>query len=103
MNRVAVLLAGLLLLMGSAMSQDSESRDKVRSFTWTQQAPMTVFTPGTDMMFQQRVPMPDGEISFFSAEMASGGEVVTAAPYTATAITESTQVLSDGNRIVNKT
>jgi hypothetical protein len=29
--------------------------------------------------------------------------VVTAAPYTATATTESTQVLADGNRIVNKT
>jgi hypothetical protein len=47
--------------------------------------------------------MPEGEISFFSAEMAGAGEVVTAAPYTATAITESTQVLGDGNRIVNKT
>jgi hypothetical protein len=31
------------------------------------------------------------------------GDVVTAAPYTATAVTESTQVLADGNRIVNKT
>ena len=28
---------------------------------------------------------------------------VTGAPYTATAITETTQVLADGNRIVNKT
>ena len=35
--------------------------------------------------------------------MAGAGEVVTAAPYTATAITESTQILGDGNRIVNKT
>jgi hypothetical protein len=47
--------------------------------------------------------MPEGEISFFSAEMAGAGEVVTAAPYTATATTESTQLLGDGNRIVNKT
>jgi hypothetical protein len=57
--------------------------------------------PGFNMMFQ-REKMPDGEISFFSAEMAGPGEVVTAAPYSATAITESTQVLGDGNRIVNK-
>jgi hypothetical protein len=35
--------------------------------------------------------------------MAGAGEVVTAAPYTATATTESTQVLADGNKIVNKT
>ena len=38
-----------------------------------------------------------------SSLTAGAGEVVTAAPYTATATTESTQVLADGNRIVNKT
>ncbi len=47
--------------------------------------------------------LPEGKIEFFSAEMAGAGEVVTAAPYTATATTESTQVLADGNKIVNKT
>jgi hypothetical protein len=54
-------------------------------------------------MMLQRERLPEGEVSFFSAEMAGAGEVVTAAPYTATATTESTQVLADGNRIVNKT
>jgi|SRR5215467_11637113 len=103
MNRLAILLTGFLLLMGIAMAQESQSKEKVRSFTWTQQVPLTVTPQGGDMMFQRAVPSPDGEISFFSAELASGGEVVTAAPYTATAVTESTQVLSDGNRIVNKT
>jgi len=39
----------------------------------------------------------------FSAEMADIGKVVTGAPYTATVSTEMTQVLSDGNRINNKT
>jgi hypothetical protein len=54
------------------------------------------------MMFQ-REKLPGDEISFFSAELAGGGEVIIGAPYTATAITETTQVLGDGNRIVNKT
>jgi hypothetical protein len=54
------------------------------------------------MMFQSER-LPEGKIEFFSAEMAGAGEVVTAAPYTATATTESTQVLADGNKIVNKT
>src|SRR6266403_5640860 len=38
----------------------------------------------------------------FPLRWQATGEVVTAAPYTATAITETTQVLADGNRIVNK-
>ena len=105
MHRIVVLLTGALLLAGSAAAQESAPREKVRSFTFTQEAPIVVpFTvsPNSNMMFQ-REKLPEGEISFFSAEMAGAGEVITAAPYSATAITESTQVLGDGNRIVNKT
>jgi hypothetical protein len=101
MHRIAIFLASAFLLAGIAAAQESAPREKVRSFTFTQEAPTTVMPPGFNMMFQ-REKMPDGEISFFSAEMAGPGEVVTAAPYSATAITESTQVLGDGNRIVNK-
>jgi hypothetical protein len=39
---------------------------------------------------------------FVYHEIMRGGEFVKAAPYTATVVTETTQVLSDGNRIVNK-
>lgn len=39
---------------------------------------------------------------FFYREVMRGGEFVKGAPYMATAVTETTQVLSDGNRIVNK-
>lgn len=102
MHRIISFLACAFLLVGSAAAQESAPREKVRSFTFTQEAPFTVMPPGFNMMFQ-REKLPEGEISFFSAEMAGAGEVVTAAPYTATAITESTQVLGDGNRIVNKT
>jgi hypothetical protein len=102
MNRIAILLAGAILLATSAATQESTQREKVRSFTLTQEGPMSVMPPTFNMMFQ-RDRMPEGEISFFSAEMAGAGETVTAAPYSATATTESTQVLGDGNRIVNKT
>src|SRR4029077_13120673 len=41
---------------------------------------------------------------FFSAELPPGnGKVITGAPYTAAASTEMTQILADGNRIINKT
>jgi hypothetical protein len=102
MHRIVIFLASACLLAGSAAAQESAPREKVRSFTFTQEAPVTVMPPNFNMMFQ-RDRLPEGEISFFSAEMAGAGEVVPAAPYTATAITESTQVLGDGNRIVNKT
>ena len=39
---------------------------------------------------------------FFYREVMRGGEFVKGAPYTATATTETTQVLADGNRIVHK-
>ncbi len=102
MHRIAVLLAGAFLLAGSAAAQESAPREKVRGFAFTQEAPTTLLPPTFNMMFQ-REKLPEGEISFFSAELAGAGELVTAAPYTATAITESTQILGDGNRIVNKT
>ncbi len=40
---------------------------------------------------------------WLTVAVADSGKTVTGAPYTATASTETTQVLADGNRIVNKT
>jgi hypothetical protein len=101
-NRVALLLSSTLLVAASVVAQDSAPREKMHSLTIVQGEPMTAAPPGFNMMFQ-REKLPEGEIAFFSAEMAGGGDVVTGAPYTATAITETAQTLSDGNRIVNKT
>lgn len=99
MKRIALIFSSALLLAGAAVAQDPQPRDKVRTFTFTQQLPLGSM-PGMSWMQQdERVPIHD--ISFFSAEVASAGEVVTSAPYSATAITETTQVLSDGNKIVN--
>ena len=102
MNRIAVLLLSALVMAGSAAAQESAPKEKVRTFTFTQDEPITMMAPPGNMMFQSER-LPEGKIEFFSAEMAGAGEVVTAAPYTATATTESTQVLADGNKIVNKT
>ena len=99
MNRVAILLVGALLLAGTAVAQESAPKEK-RTFTFTQDEPITMMAPFGMMQYER---MPEGKIEFFSAEMAGAGEVVTNAPYTGTATTESTQVLADGNRIVNKT
>lgn len=100
MNRIAVFLLSALAMAGSVAAQESAPKEKVRTFTFTQNEPITMMAPFGIMQGES---LPEGKIAFFSAEMAGAGEVVTAAPYTATATTESTQVLADGNRIVNKT
>jgi hypothetical protein len=46
-------------------------------------------------------PRPDGNVLFIASE-SFGGKVVKGAPYSAEAVTESVQLLADGNRIVNK-
>jgi TonB family protein len=43
-----------------------------------------------------------GDFVFLATEMSFGGKLVKDAPYSAQAVTESVQTLSDGNRIVNK-
>lgn len=102
MNRIAIFLTSVLLLAVSAAAQDAVPGEHVHTFTFTQDEPLKAPSPIFNMMLQ-REKLPEGEVSFFAAEMAGAGEVVTAAPYSATANTESTQVLGDGNRIVNKT
>jgi len=52
--------------------------------------------------FQRIAPEPEGAINFLYTELANGAETLKGAPYTATALSETTQVLADGNRIVNK-
>jgi hypothetical protein len=103
MNRIVILLVNALLLAGSAVAQDSAPREKVRSLTITQDEPMISMRGGPANMMFQHDKVSEGAISFLGAEMAGAGETITAAPYIATATTESTQVLGDGNRIVNKT
>lgn len=100
MNRIAILLFSALALAGSVAAQESAPKEKVHTFTFKQDEPITMMAPFGMLQYQA---LPEGKIEFFSAEMAGAGEVVTAAPYTATATTESTQVLADGNKIVNKT
>jgi len=64
-----------------------------------------------DVIIKQRVQVQDGlptpppgdkDFVFIMSEMNFGGKVIKGAPYSAQAVTETIQTLSDGNRIVNK-
>jgi hypothetical protein len=105
MNRVAALMICVLLTVGAA-AQEGAPREKVRGFSFTQEErvpfpPGAPFSPGMNFFYQSDLNH-GAQIAFRVTEMAGGGEVVTNAPYTATAVEETTQVLGDGNRIVNK-
>ena len=57
-------------------------------------------------VMQDMIVSPDGNFgtfAFAASEMSFDFKVVKGAPYSADAITETTQTLSDGNRIVRKT
>ncbi len=63
--------------------------------------------PGQPMRFEMSMQNPEtaapaGDFVFIGNELSFGGKLVKNAPYSATAITESIQTLSDGNRIVTR-
>ena len=92
MTKIFIVMTATLLICAGALAQDAPSGDAGPRI----------------LMYQSSAAAPVGAVAgggmFFSAELPPGnGKVITGAPYTATASTEMTQVLGDGNRIVNKT
>ena len=83
MKSLRILLAGLVLPAGFALAQNAPP------------------PPQKDMIFMSHEGGGPG-IAVFGFEMMEFHQVVKNAPYSATVTTESTQVLGDGNRIVNK-
>ncbi len=91
MKKIFVMTAAIFLTCGVALAQDAPPGDggpKVLMYQTNTAGPVGPVTASGGM--------------FFSAEVSpGGGKPITGAPYTATASTETTQVLGDGNRIVN--
>ncbi len=91
----AELLTGILLSCSlSAFGQDKEM-------------PATALTPPdvrfTTVFPQGEKPPPGAStFSFVSSEFAFDGKPIKGSPYSAEAVTETTQILGDGNRIVNR-
>jgi hypothetical protein len=103
MNRTVKAVTLVLAFAGLAAAQESMKVEVGPGAHPAEQNRMFVTTgPGMKMMTQSWERLPEGKISFFSADFSGMGEAVKDAPYSATATTESTQTLSDGTHIVNK-
>lgn len=88
MKKASVLIAGVLMLISGAFAQNPPNPENAQPIV------------------TQRLLVGDHATTanpiFLLNEMDGVGKLVKGAPYTANAVTETTQVLSDGNRIVNK-
>jgi len=102
-----VFIPAVLLLAGAVVvvaQEPAKAKDPVRveEDVLIQRAPGT---PGVRMLFGPDAaggPLAGGTFGFVASEMSFGGKPVKGAPYAAEAVTESTQMLSDGNRIQHK-
>jgi hypothetical protein len=105
---VVVLGAGAMPLMGQQKQEPPPERVTVEHnlLTGGPESGTLVSGQGDRAKFERHVmlqgPPPPGDFVFLATEMSLGGKVVKGAPYSAQAVTESTQALLDGNRIVNK-
>jgi len=91
MKRVLLILAATIFPVLAAVT--------VVSFA---QQPQDNIVVKQRVMSQDGMPPPPADFGFVITEMGFGGKVVKGAPYTAQAVTETIQTLSDGNRIINK-
>lgn len=95
MNRIAAILAVTTLFSAGALAQDVTQDGPKKTFFFSQAEKMPA-----NIEFHGNI---GNDVNIMGAEMVSPGETVTGVPYTATEVTETTQTLSDGNKIVNKT
>ncbi|MEJ7607968.1 MAG: hypothetical protein WKF37_17295, partial [Bryobacteraceae bacterium] len=97
---IRIVSAGVALIAFSAAA----GQEKINA---SADRDVLVAAPGAEhnVMFTRKLESGEGPqavFEFVSSEMGIAGKVVKNAPYTAEAVTETTQVLADGNRITHK-
>jgi hypothetical protein len=88
MRKTFALITGMLALVGWAVAQTTQNAEKPQH-----------------IVIQRHLEGDQTKLNpiFLLNELDGIGKLVKGAPYTANAVTETTQTLADGNRIVNKT
>src|ERR1700759_1638222 len=97
---IAVVLFGCACMFGQNTSQVIVSNDDMALQMPAPPPPPPDGAGAPNVIFRAQKSAGTTTISYFA--VSDLGKTVTGAPYSATAVTETTQVLADGNRIVNK-
>ena len=97
-------LAGVSVIASGAIAQDVEKEiqheDKVR----VERDVLNFVSPKDNFVYERNtIGAGPKFVQFISAEESIPGKTVKSAPYSAEAVTETTQTLADGNRITHKT
>jgi len=110
----ALALAATLLTGGAGTAGAQERRVRVeqgpaerqqrveQELIFTRQHPETGVRVPVEPDVHLRSPLPGDTFVYLATEMSFDGKLVKGAPYSAEGVTESVQVLADGNRIVRK-
>ncbi|HKO63149.1 MAG TPA: TonB family protein, partial [Pyrinomonadaceae bacterium] len=99
---------GLMLTLGATPLMAQQTQEPERVMIERERTPVGQGAIGGQdrATFERHVMMQGpplaGDFVFLGTEMSLGGKLVKGAPYSAQSVMESTHVLSDGNRIVNK-
>ena len=100
MRNIFVVFVGLLLGCAWSAAQDSGPVVVTRGMDMQAVQLPDPGGPPPNVLFQTQKSGGNVTMSYFA--VGDFGKTVSGAPYSATAVTETTQVLADGNRIVNK-
>ncbi|HSS19936.1 MAG TPA: energy transducer TonB [Pyrinomonadaceae bacterium] len=115
-RELGIALIAFVVIAGIGTSLSFAQQQAPPEKRWVEMERMSQGGPppnGDQVYFQQQLPSPPGpdgagvagmagDFVFFNTEMGFVGKTVKGAPYSAQTVTETVQVLSDGNRIVNK-
>lgn len=103
MRNTVLLIASILLCCSWLVGQSAVTAAAPDIMEFQQSAPIESPPGGAPPNVFFHTQKVDGKVTTGYIAIADSAKPVTGAPYTATAVTETTQVLADGNRIVNKT
>ena len=107
MKKKIIVIGCLLTILASCLSVFAQDPTEVKGKAGAKariqtKMEMSKIQAEQDMVFHAAGVHDGGSFTFIAADNMFGGQLVKGAPYSAQAVTENIQTLSDGNRIVRK-
>lgn len=98
------MLAGVALSAGSVQAQDVQKEVQLEDKMRVERDVLNFASPKDNFVYERHaIGTGPNVVQFISSEASIPGKIVKNAPYSAEAVTETSQALADGNRIAHKT